>query len=456
MGHILLPPVRAQMPDIAVLNRGHSVGRKLKYGFVPGLHQFNIGASPFQVATPPQSAGTFRYGRAGVYTGAASAIASIANETAYPFVLVWAGRFNNAGVNARVLEPIRSAGSGDNHAIRLSTSTQVDYLTRNNFSSTATVTITVPGGTAVGVDLVMVAQSLSATDHRLYCAGISSSSSTDSGTPAGNFNQLYLALAAFADHSTYFAGFGAGQALSDAEALELSRGVYNVLPLLQPARRRIWAFAPVNAYTLTADQGSYALTGQDVALTVPRTLAADAGSYALTGQTTALFAARVLVAAQGSYSLNGNDALADYVITMGQGSYTLTGQDVALIVGRAPLAAAQGSYALNGQDIGLVYGIPGAYTLVMGQGSYTLSGQDVGLAGGRLLSMGQGNYALTGQDVTFLRPAVLAAAAGSYSLTGQALTLSYSAAGIFTAESRIRVGPQTLVSVARRIGTSVQ
>jgi hypothetical protein len=78
------------------------------------------------------------------------------------------------------------------------------------------------------------------------------------------------------------------------------------------------------SYTLTAEQGSYALTGQAAALRAARQLAAAQGAYALTGQTAGLQYGRKVGAAQGSYAL--------------------TGQAAALRAARQ-LAALQGAYA---------------------------------------------------------------------------------------------------------------
>lgn len=212
--------------------------------------------------------------------------------------------------------------------------------------------------------------------------------------------------------------------------------------------RRIWTpGAAGGAYTLTADsgsytltgqaagllagrvlaaaQGSYALTGQSVALLKGNTLAAAQGSYALTGQDVALLRGLLLSAAQGSYALSGQDATLTYTplgafsLTADQGSYTLTGQSVSLLWGPV-LAAGQGSYTLNGQDATLTYTPVGAYILTAGQGSYALTGQDVLLQWGHVLAAAQGSYTLTGQAATLARGLVLAAAQGSYTLTGQA------------------------------------
>lgn len=161
------------------------------------------------------------------------------------------------------------------------------------------------------------------------------------------------------------------------------------------------AGASPTAYTLTAAQGSYALSGQVAALKRIRKLAAAQGSYALTGQAAVLSAAiKRLIAASGTYALLGSDARVDLQMPAASGSYTLTGQTLAERLARK-VTAAQGSYALTGQPATL-------------QGS------------AKILVAAQGSYALTGQTAAQRLARKVTAAQGSYSLSGQAATLSAS------------------------------
>lgn len=100
-------------------------------------------------------------------------------------------------------------------------------------------------------------------------------------------------------------------------------------------------FAAAGAYTLVADQGSYALTGQ------------SAG--ALKGF--------LVSAAQGAYTLLGSTGLVDLTSAAAQGAYALTGQAASLV--RAfGVAAAQGVLTLSGQAVSLLHAgasTPSAY-----------------------------------------------------------------------------------------------
>lgn len=174
-------------------------------------------------------------------------------------------------------------------------------------------------------------------------------------------------------------------------------------------------------YTLTADAGSYTVTGQAATLAASRQLALDVGSYTVTGNSAGLLASRLLNLDTGNYTLTGNDAgiIVGRLLSAGSGSYTVTGNDAGLIVSRL-LSAGAGSYTITGYDVTLTYNPAGGptYTLALDAGSYAVTGRDAGLIASRLLTADTGSYALAGGDVTMLAHRLLSAAAGSYTLTG--------------------------------------
>ena len=198
---------------------------------------------------------------------------------------------------------------------------------------------------------------------------------------------------------------------------------------------------------LTAESGSFALSGQAVSLKQSYAVAAGAGSFSLSGQSVNLEHGRNLAVGAGSFSLSGQDVALTYtpvgspVMEAGAGVFVLTGQDVALTHGH-PVAAEAGSFTLTGQDVGIYH----VYRLTAKFGAYILSGQDTGLtqthnalaaeygdlalAGqpvsleyGRALMAEYGAYAITGQDVAFLRALRLNAEYGSFILSGQSVIL---------------------------------
>ena len=237
----------------------------------------------------------------------------------------------------------------------------------------------------------------------LFQNGIRVGSTAASGTlNATNVNAFSINVAANTRYpfngQVYLTTIGS-RAISDALARSLS---INPWQLFAPIDRAIWIDSPASgAYTLTADSGTYTLTGQNVGLLVGRRMSCSAGSYLLTGQDAGLRTGKTLAAGQGTYTLTGQDVsmlLARYV-QLAQGSYTLTGQDVTLTKsgGDKTLTADSGTYTLTGQDVALAR----STLLTANSGSYALTGQDTGLTlSGRVIQAGQGTYTLTGHDVT--------------------------------------------------------
>jgi hypothetical protein len=88
-----------------------------------------------------------------------------------------------------------------------------------------------------------------------------------------------------------------------------------------------------NTYSITADQGSYTLTGQVATFLAPT---------------------EILNAEFGTYSLLGSEGAVDVEMNADQGAYALSGQ-VADIENPKTLTAVQGAYALTGQNATLSY-----------------------------------------------------------------------------------------------------
>lgn len=172
----------------------------------------------------------------------------------------------------------------------------------------------------------------------------------------------------------------------------------------------------VTAYTLTAAQGSFTLTGQAATLSRTRALAASQGSFALSGQAATLKRALNVAAAQGSFTLTGQAASFNlgHTVVAAQGSFTLSGQ-TATFRRTLNLSAAYGAYTLSGQTVTLKR----ALKLTADQGSFTLSGQAAALARGIRVTAARGTFTLSGQAATLTRSRAIAAAYGSFTLTGQ-------------------------------------
>lgn len=160
----------------------------------------------------------------------------------------------------------------------------------------------------------------------------------------------------------------------------------------------IWlqtAYTPAQTIVLTANSGSYTLTGQTASLEYNRIFAANSGSYSITGQAATLFKSIILQALSGSYTLSGQNAslLATRQLIANSGSYVITGQ-AATIFKSIILAANSGSYSVTGQPVTLQL----LKKLVANPGSYNLTGQDVSFIKAFIFSVESGQYVLTGQE----------------------------------------------------------
>ena len=209
-----------------------------------------------------------------------------------------------------------------------------------------------------------------------------------------------------------------GKALSNDNIFEILRDPYRVLTPVAPSVYFLPSAGGGGA-TLTADSGTYTLTGTAVTLKADRKLAAGSGSYAVTGTDAALKVGRKLSADSGTYSVTGTavNFLRGYALAAESGSYSVSGTDAALRVGRL-LSAASGSYVLSGSAAALQYQPAGSYSLTAESGAYTLTGTAATLKVSRKLTAESGSYSLTGSDATFKRGFSVSAGAGSYTLTG--------------------------------------
>lgn len=172
------------------------------------------------------------------------------------------------------------------------------------------------------------------------------------------------------------------------------------------------------SYSLTANQGSYSLSGQTSSLLAARMTSLAQGSYSGSGQSVGAFKGSSLPSAHASYGLSGQNATLrpDYHIQPQQASYAKSGQDVILEkTGEFALVADLGSYNKTGQISLLKTG----RNLSALHDTYTLSGRDADLVLSHILLLLQGSYGLGGQEVTFPTLTILPPSSGLYQLVGR-------------------------------------
>lgn len=168
-------------------------------------------------------------------------------------------------------------------------------------------------------------------------------------------------------------------------------------------------------FTITAESGTYALTGTAASLEFGREVAAAAGSYSLTGTAASLEKGSRVAAVSGAYTLTGTAASLEvsYRLAAVSGAFTLMGTAASLEVAHRLVADAS-TYAVSGQDAGLAKGIP----LQAEAGSLAVTGTDASLEYVHHLAAASTAYSLTGQDATLMKGFPISADSGTFALTG--------------------------------------
>lgn len=157
--------------------------------------------------------------------------------------------------------------------------------------------------------------------------------------------------------------------------------------------------APVPAgstASLSADPGSYAITGSAATFRRATKVAAEYGIYAITGAATTLEAGLKLVIDAGSYAITGAAAtlLRGKTVAADAGTYTITGAAAALKSART-LVASFGSYVISGAAASLFRTKPSTIIVFAG-GTNITDGVDLAT-----LKKEETNDAITSNTCTF-------------------------------------------------------
>jgi hypothetical protein len=170
---------------------------------------------------------------------------------------------------------------------------------------------------------------------------------------------------------------------------------------------------------ITANAGSYALTGTDAGLTAQRLITADATSYSLNGVAANFDFQRKIQADSAAYALNGLTAglTSQKLISADAGSYTLTGI-AAQLSRQITIAANAGTFNLTGVTVSLIYTPTGNKILTADAGSYQFAGYAIDFLRGRVMSADAASYDLSGVAVSLQQVRKLIAGQGAFAITG--------------------------------------
>lgn len=171
---------------------------------------------------------------------------------AYPITMIWVGQ---QGSNANtILANLAASGaiSGSYWYVGGGSSTIVGMAARNAFGTALSLTATVPGGSALGTELVIVAQSLSASDHRLCVNGSAVATSTTNIGSMVAWDRVAIGQPSSANNQStaLLAVASGGVGLTDEQMQQLSRDPRAVYALFEP--QCIWVPVSAGGATLNA------------------------------------------------------------------------------------------------------------------------------------------------------------------------------------------------------------
>ncbi|MEL7591815.1 MAG: hypothetical protein AAGU17_11055 [Anaerolineaceae bacterium] len=174
--------------------------------------------------------------------------------------------------------------------------------------------------------------------------------------------------------------------------------------------------------------GAFALAGQDISLTKAAalrqlTLTADVGNFAVSGQEINLKAGRIIQPSAGSFALTGLDAaltkvgLNHYTLSASAGLFAMSGEDIGLLAHRALLPNAT-SFTMTGLPAPLKVG----RKIVASVGEFTLTGKEALLYAGRKMSLQAGAFSGVGNSISLVAKRRISTGASSFLLNGSMLT----------------------------------
>lgn len=246
---LLLPQsiTRFEQPQGAVrLDPSHPIGGQLQALYMPGVSCDNLAAQG-----AGGQMGSSAAAQSALPKGARSRLMTASNvgmtsgpafrAATYPLTMIWAGRINSTAGSTTLAN--LSAGSMPGATYWLlagGSSTQLQLGARNNFNTPIALTVNVPGGSALGIELVVVIQSLSATNHRIAVNGSAvASSSTNITALAVTYDRINLGSTSAANNiDQTLVGFSSTLALTDEQMRELTSSTENLWQMFEP--QRIW------------------------------------------------------------------------------------------------------------------------------------------------------------------------------------------------------------------------
>ena len=194
--------------------------------------------------------------------------------------------------------------------------------------------------------------------------------------------------------------------------------------------------------TLTANSGSFEITGTSCSLLKSSIIVPDAGEFSLSGDAADLLNSRLLSCGLGEYSLSaaGAGLVRSRIISVASADYSLAGNPISLLASRrlgcvsgefsllaadavgllksSILSAGIGEYLLSGTDVMFELTASGAYILAAYSGAFEIAGTNADLLKSSLLSADAGDYSISASISNLYATRIIYAGAGSYNIAG--------------------------------------
>lgn len=178
---------------------------------------------------------------------------------------------------------------------------------------------------------------------------------------------------------------------------------------------------PEPDYTLTAETGTFALSGKATDFFTQYAIATTPGAFTLLGQEASIPAARLLTASTSSFTVDGSDAglFRQYAVSAAPGAFAVAGA-AANVLANYLLTGTTADFALTGDQVGLFRQLRLPCTV----GEFTLSGNTANFYRQLRLACLSGAFDVAGTATPLLASYLLEAETGAYALEGQNAPLS--------------------------------
>lgn len=209
--------------------------------------------------------------------------------------------------------------------------------------------------------------------------------------------------------------YSAGVAASNLLSTNIAKYRKNYPRAFHPGHSKPFRVGYPQNYSLGADSGSYAWTGEDTSLTVAqlRFMSQRPKGFKVWPRP---FAPSPFGQLRSSRNLNRLNQLANpsnQIIVAESGNFTWNGTDVALVIARK-ISAESGSFSWTGTNVTLRKG----HTLLTDAGSFAWTGVAATLLAARTIDASSGTITWTGAAATLKRAVIMGATAGAFDWTG--------------------------------------